>query len=106
MKNCIKCNSQIADDAKKCPYCETIQPSESVYNNSSNISGCPRCGSHNIKVVSETNGKSQGFDLGKGCLGYLCLGPWGWLCGLCGMGKGYTSTTTYRMCVDCGARFR
>ena len=62
--------------------------------------------------------KSWGFNLtnmtkggegslgGKGCLGYICFGPIGLLCGLLGMGEGKTKTTTYRMCGNCGARFK
>lgn len=68
--------------------------------------GCPKCGSEDIQIISETNGRTQGYGLGKGICGYLCLGPWGWLCGLLGMGKEEKTTTTYRMCKKCGARFR
>lgn len=64
--------------------------------------GCPKCGSRNIQGMSETN--SAGFGAGKSCLGMILLGPFGFLCGLCGMGK--TKTNIFRMCIDCGARFR
>lgn len=62
---------------------------------------CPRCGSSQIQIVSE--GETQGFGAGKGCLGAFLLGPIGFLCGLCGMGKG--ETRAVRMCVNCGNRF-
>ena len=70
---------------------------------------CPKCGSTHLQAVSETSthGKTQGFGVGKGCLGTLILGPFGWLCGLCGMGKGQTksTTSTKRMCMKCGNKF-
>lgn len=56
---------------------------------------CPKCGSNNIQVVNET----KGFGAGKGCLGFLILGPLGFLCGLCGMGK---SKGIKRICANCG----
>lgn len=68
--------------------------------------GCPNCGSTNIQIINNIEGSTKGYGVGKGCLGYLCFGPWGWLCGLCGMGKGKTTTTTYRMCANCGAKFK
>ena len=67
---------------------------------------CHKCGCETCHVVTETEGHTQGFGLGKGCLGYLCLGPIGWLCGLCGMGKGRTTSTTYWICDNCGHKFR
>ena len=70
---------------------------------------CPKCGSKNIQIVSETHskGKTKGFGIGKSCLGWLIFGFPGLLCGLCGMGKGKTksSTISKRMCVDCGKKF-
>jgi ribosomal protein L40E len=62
---------------------------------------CPRCGSTRVQLATE--GESQGFGAGKGCLGAIIFGPIGFLCGLCGMGKGKTETV--RMCVDCGKKF-
>lgn len=68
--------------------------------------GCPKCGSPNVHVVTETSGTTKGFGFFKGCLGWLLVGPIGWLCGLCGMGKGKTSSDTFRVCGNCGHRFR
>jgi phage FluMu protein Com len=34
--------------------------------------GCPRCGSLNVKVVSDITETTKGFGAGKGCLGYIC----------------------------------
>lgn len=69
---------------------------------------CPHCGSKNIQVTTETNIKTTGknYSGGKGCLGFLLLGPLGLLCGACGEGQKTTSTsTTYWVCPDCGNRF-
>jgi ribosomal protein L40E len=70
------------------------------------IVGCPKCGSQNVRVVSDVTSSTKGFGAGKGCLGYICFGPIGLLCGLLGMGEGRTKTTTYRVCGNCGARFK
>lgn len=64
--------------------------------------GCPRCGSDNIQVVNEV--KTEGFGFIEGCLGYLILGPFGLLCGLCGMGE--TKNNILRVCANCGAKFK
>jgi hypothetical protein len=62
---------------------------------------CPKCGSTNIQATAE--GTSKGFGVGKGCLGVILFGPLGFLCGLCGMGKGKTNAV--RMCLSCGKTF-
>lgn len=67
---------------------------------------CPRCNGSNLQIVSETEGSTKGYGAGKGCLGYLVFGPIGFLCGLCGMGKGRCTTKTYWVCSDCGKKFR
>nr|WP_243206527.1 hypothetical protein [Neobittarella massiliensis] len=67
---------------------------------------CPKCGSENCQIIQETNGKTKGFGAGKGCLGTLVFGPVGFLCGLCGMGKGKTKTNTYWVCGNCGNKFK
>lgn len=63
---------------------------------------CPKCGSENVQSIADVKGK--GFGVGKGCIGSLILGPIGWLCGLCGMGK--TRTEILRVCNSCGHRFK
>lgn len=67
---------------------------------------CPKCGRENCQVVTETEGRTKGYGVGKGCLGTLLMGPFGLVCGLCGMGKGKTSSTTYWICSDCGNKFK
>jgi phage FluMu protein Com len=66
-----------------------------------NVARCPKCGSTNIQVVSQM--KTKGFGCGKGCCGAILLGPFGWLCGLCGMGEGKSKIT--RVCAACGKQF-
>lgn len=74
---------------------------------------CPKCGSSNVVLVPVTtttvNEKTKGFGCVKACLGWLFFSLPGVLCGLCGMGKGKSTTThTTRMvnaCQNCGHRF-
>lgn len=68
--------------------------------------GCPKCGSNNVQIVNDSTVETKGFGVGKGCLGAICFGPIGLLCGMCGMGKSKTSNNTYRMCVNCGEKFK
>lgn len=65
------------------------------------IPKCPKCGSKNLQAVSV--GETKGFNTGNGCCGAILLGPFGWLCGLSGMGKGKTKAK--RMCMKCGNTF-
>ena len=74
---------------------------------------CPKCGSNNITShVTQENSvetKTKGFGCIKACLGFCVLGPIGWLCGLCGMGKGKTTinskTKVIHLCQNCGHTF-
>ena len=65
---------------------------------------CPKCGCENCQIISETNTEGKDFHAGKGCLGAICFGPIGLICGLCGKGK-QTQTTNYWYCPDCGNKF-
>ncbi len=70
---------------------------------------CPYCGHKELTATTETNTTSTGknFSGGKGCLGYLLLGPIGVLCGACGKGQQVTTTNaTYWICPKCGKKFR
>lgn len=67
---------------------------------------CPKCGGEHCQLITESTSNFKGFGVGKGCLGYLCLGPIGILCGMCGMGKGKTYTAHFWVCSDCGNKFR
>lgn len=55
---------------------------------------CPRCGSSDLEVISDVQGKGASFW--KLC----CCG----LLGLCGTGK--TTTTHYWVCKSCGNKFK
>jgi rRNA maturation protein Nop10 len=105
MAKCSKCGKDIIwykqkplfpiyAGKKLCEYCSN--PSAKTFQEK-----CPRCGSKNIQAVAV--GKMQGFDTGKGCCGAILLGPFGWLCGLSGSGKGKTEAK--RMCMKCGETF-
>ena len=69
---------------------------------------CPNCGSHNceIQVQQNVTGSGGGYGCCNGGLGYVCLGPIGLLCGLCGT-KNKTTITHKSMwvCKDCGNQF-
>ncbi|MBQ8249143.1 MAG: hypothetical protein IJY93_04580 [Clostridia bacterium] len=74
---------------------------------------CPKCKSRNLQIVTNTEFSSQtkggGYSTGKGCCGYILLGPLGLLCGGLGSKSKTTvtskSTTTWT-CLDCGNKFR
>ena len=70
---------------------------------------CPKCSSANVTVqaVSNTQGKTKGFGCIKSILGILIAGPFGFFCGLCGMGKGKITTTieSVKLCQNCGNTF-
>lgn len=74
---------------------------------------CPRCGNEQVIVTpittTNTKGKTKGFGAFKACLGFLLFNIPGILCGLCGMGKGKTKTTTktrmIKVCQNCGNQF-
>jgi len=70
---------------------------------------CPRCKSKNLQTVVETNvqGKGGGYSAGKGCLGFLLMGPFGLLCGSGGKKVKISSTNmTFFHCMDCGNKIR
>jgi len=55
---------------------------------------CPKCGSSSVTAFK------KGFSGGKSCLGYLLLGPLGFLCGTCGGNK------IFSVCMKCGHKWR
>lgn len=83
---------------------------------------CPKCGSEKIQAVSQQKvtgkvvdtRKNKGFGWCKGCIMTCIIGPFGWLCGLCGMGKTKgkfedNRTTTNEIvycCLNCGNQFK
>lgn len=102
---CPVCGASAAPNSNSEQSRQTTPPSSQSTKPPIN-GGCPNCGSYNVQVVTETNGTTKGFGAGKGCLGAILFGPFGWLCGLCGMGKSKTSSNTFRVCGNCGRRFR
>lgn len=78
---------------------------------------CPNCGSDHVQAYTNTTTNTtvhenvKGYGICKGVLGWMIFGPMGWLCGLCGMGKGRTRTDvttrhkTRYVCLDCGRKF-
>ena len=67
---------------------------------------CPKCGTDNCQIITETNMKSKGFGAGKGCCGAIFFGPIGFLCGLCGMGKTKTTNQSFWICTNCSNKFK
>ena len=107
---CPNCGTE--HDNRFCPECGQAGGSARAKQNNSGLR-CPKCGSTNINVqmvtLTSSKGKTKGFGAGKACLGWLVTGPFGILCGLCGMGKGKTKTKTdtkkVRICQNCGKEF-
>ncbi len=64
---------------------------------------CPVCGSDNTTILTQEYRK--GFGICQSILGFICLGPIGLICGLCGMGEteGFSHTL---YCGDCGRNTR
>lgn len=114
---CTKCGMQVAKDAAFCTNCRNKTGNVNIVrvNTESNNNGirCPNCGRQNILytpvTTTNTTGKNKGFGSISACLGFILFGWIGVLCGLCGMGKGKTTTTTnttvIRICQNCGYRF-
>lgn len=112
---CNKCGSWVDENQKFCNKCGSNQGNRQITNN--NSVKCPHCGSGSINFTpvtttsTNTTGKTKGFGTIKSCLGLILFGWIGILCGLCGMGKGRTKTTTQtdtkviRVCQNCGYRF-
>ena len=66
---------------------------------------CPRCGGNDFIPISDVSTKGKDFKAGRACCGFLCFGPIGILCGLCGKGS-RTTTTTFWLCKKCGNKFQ
>lgn len=113
---CRKCGREITDNSEYCEDCRNA--SQAVTQKESSVSCqrkkcCPKCKSRNLQIVANTEYSSQtkggGYSVGKGCCGYILLGPFGLLCGGCGSKSKTTVTsksTTVWTCLDCGSKFR
>ena len=70
---------------------------------------CPICRLNKLQAIVESSveGKGGGYGIGKGCIGYLLLGPLGLLCGGIGSkSKIETKHKNFFMCMSCGKKFR
>ena len=68
-------------------------------------SKCPRCHSENIQMAQNTQKVGgPGATTGCCCIGTVLFGPLGMLCSLCGAEN--SKTTTMRMCLNCGKKFK
>lgn len=68
-------------------------------------SRCPYCNSEDTFpiVKNETEIKTKGYSIGKGCCGMCLLGPFGLLCGSIGSGsKVKSKSLTWWGCKNCG----
>lgn len=66
---------------------------------------CPFCKLQNCQPLqkSTTEVKHRGYGWGSGCCGLLLLGPFGLLCGMCGMGSEVKTTSElWWVCQSCG----
>lgn len=66
---------------------------------------CPVCGNNTCSVINESTTEGKDFSVGKSCIGYICLGPIGLLCGSCGGGKRVINTN-YWVCNRCGNKWK
>ena len=128
LKYCKCCGEALTADGNRCGTCgsaATIITPDTTFHleeylgvkRASGVVGpqkngsvyCPKCKSQKLQTIVESNveGKGGGYGTGKGCLGWLLLGPLGLLCGMCGSGtKIKTTNATFFMCMDCGDKFR
>ena len=103
------CGAELADGSVFCHHCGRPQqettapapiPAPAAAAQEQGIR-CPHCGSTRLQFT--TTVKTQGVSVGDACCGYVCLGPLGLLCGLCGAGS--TETKEGWVCLDCGKKF-
>lgn len=66
---------------------------------------CPKCGSENCQLITNTYSEGKDFSAGKGCCGVLLAGPVGILCGFCGEGR-KTKTDNFWVCNRCGKKWK
>jgi len=111
---CHKCGTKVVTDTEQHSAGESNQampPAEptSAQPSAGNGVSCPQCNSTDLFPVSETETEVSGggYGFGKGCCGWILLGPLGLLCGLCGTGVKSDSTTRhFWVCKSCGHKFR
>ncbi len=111
-KRCFKCGTYFDKTLEEKLKNRIVLPSAKNTNSNKNsqpVFCCPNCGHKDLQVINETSSQTSGggYSAGKGCLGYLLLGPLGLLCGSCGQSQTTTTTNrTYWVCPKCGKKFR
>lgn len=120
---CSKCGVENDSNSRFCKGCgtifseqnETIHRSNTVTFQDNQLSAqrCSSCGSSSLQAIVETDVNTttsgSGYNAGSGCLGYLLLGPLGFLCGTCGSSQKIATTSknkTFWVCNNCGNKFR
>ncbi len=66
---------------------------------------CPKCGSSDCFIITETKTSGSDYSAIDGCLGTILFGPIGLLCGACGEGK-TTKSKNYWICNNCGKKWK
>ena len=111
---CPKCGQSIPADSRFCQYCRAVISSEqrALVASEKKTGGvvCPRCGSHDLQVVSEVKGK--GVDSNMACCGglsacFICgplCAPLGALIGCNGAGE--VRTEHLWVCKNCAMKFK
>ncbi len=66
---------------------------------------CPKCGSENCQVITETYTEGKDVSAIKGLCGGCLIGPLGILCAFCGDGK-QTKTQNFWVCNNCGKKWK
>lgn len=111
---CNYCGKELPEGSAFCNYCghpqnetakqsspDTPTPATAAPHEDEGTLRCPHCGSTRLQYT--TTVKTQGVSVSEACCGYICLGPLGLLCGLCGAGS--TETKEGWVCCDCGTKF-
>lgn len=110
---CNYCGKELPEGSAFCNYCghpQSETAKQSIPDTPASAAAtphedgglkCPHCGSTRLQYT--TTVKTQGVSVCDSCCGYICLGPFGLLCGLCGAGS--TETKESWVCCDCGTKF-
>lgn len=100
--NCPSCGNHADANTK---FYARNPVSISPVHSATNEIKCPKCGCNDCQPINESYTTGRGYGAGKGCCGYLLLGPIGLLCGACGSGS-RTTNQLYWVCKKCGYKFK
>lgn len=109
---CKQCGKSLTEGQAFCDGCGAPTVEVPKKPETSQKFHCPHCGSNDLHPITSTeittSSSGGGFSAAKGFLGYLLMGPFGFLCGSCGS-KTKTSVNAssknYWMCRSCGKKF-